>query len=416
MEKTKQNKQRKALRIVVSILIAISVWFYVDSVQAREVTVRIKDIPIEFTGEGTTLADKGLMLLSGYDKTITLNLHGPRNVLYRLDKSEVRVVADTSPITTTGTQTLSYRVIYPDNISSSSLNIESASAYTVTVTVGELYTKDVEIHCNIVGQPAEHFTAGELILDPQVLTLRGQRDDLVNVSYARISIDITNADTTVTSACKFELYDYNDIIVENESIRPVTKLIQATVPIRTTKEVPLQVDYVEEIGSTLATTTRSISPSSVTLTGSKDVLAAIDSITVGTVYLQDLGASQTIIFTITPPEGTELAKGTDTTAAVSIAVSGVAEKEVDTTLISFANIPAGLTVTPVTDSLSVMLRGLTSEIEGITGANVRVVADIGASGVTSAGEHTIPVSVYVDGYNNVGVKGTYQIVARVSAG
>lgn len=40
-------------------------------------------------------------------------------------------------------------------------------------------------------------------------------------------------------ALKFELYDYNDILVQNENIRAAVKLIQVTVPVRTVKEVPL---------------------------------------------------------------------------------------------------------------------------------------------------------------------------------
>jgi YbbR domain-containing protein len=412
MEKNKESKNRKALQIGASILIAIAIWFYVDSVQAREVTVRIKDVPVQFTGEDTTLADNGLMLLSGYDKTITLNLSGPRNVLYHLRKNEVRIVADTSSITSTGTQTLTYRVIYPDNISSSSLKVISASAYTVTVTVGELDTKDVEIHCNITGSPASGFTTGDLVLDPQVLTLRGQRDDLVNVSYARISVDLNNADTTVTSACEFQLYDYNDVLVDSQSIRPVTKLIQATVPIRTTKTVPLKVDFKEAVGSTLATTKYTIQPENVTLVGSKDTLAGIDSLLIGTVYLQDLGASQTMIFNIEPPEGTALAEGTDTTVSVQITVTGVTEKMVDTTNISFTNVPDGFTVVPAADSLTIAVRGLSSEIDAVTGDQLHVTADL--STCKTSGDHTIPVTVTVNGYSNIGVKGTYKIVVKLA--
>ena len=35
------------------------------------------DVPVEFSGENTTLADKNLMLLSGYDTTIDLTIRGP---------------------------------------------------------------------------------------------------------------------------------------------------------------------------------------------------------------------------------------------------------------------------------------------------------------------------------------------------
>ena len=65
----KNNTSRKVLRIIGSILVAIALWIYVDTVTSPEVTLKVKNVPVEFSGEDTTLADRGLMLLSGYDTT-----------------------------------------------------------------------------------------------------------------------------------------------------------------------------------------------------------------------------------------------------------------------------------------------------------------------------------------------------------
>ena len=77
MEKIKSGK---VLRIALAILVAVAVWLYVDSVKAPDVRVKANNIPVEFSGENDTLADKGLMILSGYDTTIDLTLKGPRKV------------------------------------------------------------------------------------------------------------------------------------------------------------------------------------------------------------------------------------------------------------------------------------------------------------------------------------------------
>lgn len=411
MEKSK-SKSKKAVQIIGSILIAIALWLYVDNVQARKVTMNVNDVPVEFSGENSALADKGLMLLSGYDTKIDLKLRGARNVLYRLKGSKVRIVADTSSINATGTQTLSYRVVYPDNISSTAVAVDSASSYTVTVTVGELSTKDVEIRCDMVGELAKGYVADTLILDPAVLTLRGQRDDLINVSYAKITMNLNDSDKSIVNAYAFTLYDYNDIPISNDNIRPAVKLIQANLPVRTTKEVPLKLDFVEAVGSTLSHMTYTIQPEKVTLSGSKDALAQIDSIILGTVYLQDLGNSQTLTFTITAPEHTKL-EGDTATAMVTVVVTGVSETTLTTNRISFENVPAGFTATPVTESLNIALRGLTTEIAAITGEQLKIVADLaGISAV--AGNYTVPAYVYVEGFQNVGVKGTYQVIVNIS--
>ena len=72
MEKNKKDtsavdvdKSKKAIRIAISVLIALVFWFYVDEVKEVNVTTTVHDIPVEFSGEDTALADNGLMLLSG---------------------------------------------------------------------------------------------------------------------------------------------------------------------------------------------------------------------------------------------------------------------------------------------------------------------------------------------------------------
>ena len=84
--------RRKALQVVISILVAIAVWVYVDVEKAPDRTKTIRDIPVEFSGESTTLADKNLMLLSGYDTTVDLTIKGPKRELVKISKDNVRLV------------------------------------------------------------------------------------------------------------------------------------------------------------------------------------------------------------------------------------------------------------------------------------------------------------------------------------
>ena len=316
---------KKALRMALSILIAIAIWLYVDLEKAPDVTTWVRDIPVEFSSENTALADKGLMLLSGYDTTIDLKLKAPRKELVKLGGGKVRIVADTGSIHETGVQSLSYQVYYPDNISRTLVRVEDASAYSVTVTVGELHTKTIPIQCEVTGQVAEDFMAGTLSLDPQELTLRGQRDDLLNISYARIQVDVSGAEKTVVQAVNYELYDYNDVPVANENIRADVELIQAVVPVTTTKEIPLKVQFEEAAGSTLDQGDFSISPSTVQLRGEKSALDNVSEIILDTIYLQDLEETQSLEYEIPVPDGTSLVGDTDS-ATVTIVVSGVTEK------------------------------------------------------------------------------------------
>lgn len=407
----KKTKSAKILRIVIAVAVAIIVWLYVDSVKAPDVRIKANHIPVEFSGENDTLADKGLMLLSGYDTTIDLTLKGPRKVLWKLNKNEIRIVVDTSGISDTGVKTLRYSVVYPDAVSGSQIRVENASAFTVTVTVGELSTKEVPIECELTGQPAAGFVTGDLTLDPAVLVLHAPRDELVNISYAKIHLDMSGANKTVVQAVGYTLYDYNDIAVENDKIRANVKLVQATLPILMQKTVPLKINFVEAVGSTMEQVKYKIEPEEIQLQGSKELLDDINEILLDTVYLQDLSESQTKSYDIVLPEGVEIV-GDVAAAEVTITVSDITEKTVTTSNIVLNQMEAGKSAQLVTTELDVTVRGLTAEVNKIKPENIRVSVDM--SGVTADGTHTVPATVEVTGVNNVSAKGNYQVVVSVS--
>ena len=407
------SKKRKVVRIAISILAAIAIWLYVDLVRQPSVPMKVKDIPVEFSGESTTLADKGLMLLSGYDTTIDLTLKGPRRQLWQIDKDDIRIVVDTSSITEVGSQSLTYQVIYPDGVSKNSITVDWASAYRVTVTVGELYSTEVPLVCEVTGTPKKDFYAEDPILDTNKILLHGQRDDLINISYAKVTVDVTGSDKSYENALAFKLYDYNNIEVDNAAIRPTVKLVQVRVPIKTTKEVPLEMIVRESAGSTRDQVSFSIDPKSVTLAGEKDVLDAIQSIALDTVYLQDISESQTMYYEILAPEKTEIV-GDNHSATVTFTVTGVTEKTVTVSHFQVERVPEGFTGICTTESIKVTIRGLAAEIEAVTEDNIIAVIDF--SSLTAEGEYTLPVNIVVNGYKNISAKGTYQVNVKLEGG
>ena len=85
--------------------------------------------------------------------------------------------------------------------------------------------------------------------------------------------------------------------------------------------------------------------------------------------------------------------------------------EIDYAFQALENVPEGFSAVPVTESLNILLRGLESEMAQITAEDLRITVDL--SGITEPGVHTVPVTVQVANYANVGVKGSYQIVVDV---
>lgn len=402
--------RRKALQVVISILVAIAVWVYVDVEKAPDRTKTIRDIPVEFSGESTTLADKNLMLLSGYDTTVDLTIKGPKRELVKISKDNVRLVASTSSIDSVGVHTLRWDPIYPDGVQSSSLTVDWASKYKVTVTVGELYTKEVPVNCTVTGQVADGYFTGETVLDPITLVLRGQRDDLLNVAYAKLTVNISGATRSVIQTESVQLYDNDDNPVDNGNIRTNASLIQAKVPVLTTKEVSLAVELSGVPGVAGQSIKTTVTPTSVRLIGEADVLENINEIVLATLYIEDLDLWQQNSYVVTAPDGTWLANSNEV-ATVEITMEGIEEMTVTVDTFSYTNVPSGL-YPEITGGLDVRLWGLADELAKMDAAALTAMADL--SGITEPGSYRVPVTVTISGYRDVAVKGSYEVTVYIT--
>ena len=363
--RTPRFNRSKTVQVIISILVALALWVYVDVEKAPERTKTIRDVPVEFSGENTTLADKNLMLLSGYDTTIDLTIRGPKRELVKMSRDNVRVIASTSSIDSVGVHQLDWTVSFPDGVVRTNVSVEKASLSQITV----------------------------------------------NVSCAKLTVEISGATRSVVQTVDVQLYDYDGNLVENSNIRTSASLIQAKVPVLTTKEVALAIEFEGVPGAAADSIVCDIAPKTVRLNGEADVLASIDKLVLATLHVDDLGLHQQNSYVVTPPDGTWLVNGNEV-ATADITLDGISETTLTVTDLSFTGLPAGLYAVVPEGGLTVRLWGLSEEIEAITAENLRATADM--STVTGQGSFTVPVTVTVSGFSDVTVRGTYELTLTIT--
>ena len=405
-----KSKRRQIFYVFLSLLIASMVWFYVSN--GDEVTVNVHGVAVEFLNEDTTLADKGLMRVSGEeDVTVDLKLKFPRRLAYSFDTSQIRLVCDLSSVTYAGKQSVSYNILLPSGVSTRDVSVESPTVRTVQIEIGELSKKDIEIRCNVVGNVAEGYIAGTVEMLPETLEVRGQQADIMQISYAQVTLDIENASSTVVELLDYELYDFNDQLIESKNIHPMSENVQVTMPVLKVKDVPLTVNFIESAGSRLENYTYTLSHSSITLSGDATQMAGISEISLGTLALEDVQGSETLTYDILIPDGVNNLSGI-TSATLTISSGDISTKEVEATHFSYENFSGDHTVTVVTSSLPVTLRGSASDLEAIYGREVHVIADLSDIAADS-GSYTVPARIEVSGYD-VGAVGTYEVTVHIS--
>lgn len=406
----KKNKNRKVAQIIVAVLITMALWIYMEVYVSPESTVEVDNIPVEFTNEDTILAENGLMLLSGYDTTVNLRLKGARKDLMWLDTSQIRLVANTGSITSAGVQSLKYDIFYPDDFPSNKVSVDWRSLYNITVNVGQLYSKEVPIEVEVKGQVADGYFTDDVSIDPQVLTLRAEREDMLNIKYAKVTVNLAGATSTLIKTLEYTLYDYNDVPVYNDNIRSNIKLIQVTVPVRTTKTVPLIMNLV---GAELMESVNvDIRPSSVTLVGEGSTLAGISEVTLDKIYVEDLvpGMNGPYSYTIKLPDGVTTSDGTKE-AVVTVAINGTTEGTVTVDNITCEGVADGLKA-EVREPLEVSIWGNEEEVAAAIADSVRVRVDL--SEITEPGEYVLPATVTAIEGSGITVRGAYKVTVHVT--
>ena len=407
------NRKNRGLYILLSVLIAAAIWFFVDEYgnnggpYLQEKT--IENIPIEYRYENI-LVNRGLMLMEeGTSSTIDLTLEGGRRLMSRLDRSDIQVTVDLSAIAAPGIQNLNYKITY-SNSRFNDLTRKAAMPNFATVNISELNKKTVDVRCELVGNVAAEHSAGALRLDQNTIDIRGLDADLDAISYAKVTLDIgKDAMETVSQELPCQFYDRYDRPVDVSKLHPSAETVEVTLPIYVTKELKLEVKFREAVALRADNLNVHIEPESILVSGDARQLRDVETLTLGELDLLDIPKSgiSTHSFSVTLPEEWQNLNNV-TRATMTVSFKDMVSVKVPVTGITYINQPAGKEITVLNQDFGITVYGTAADVASVTSERLTVTADLrdfsGASGT-----YTVPVSVVLNTYKDVAVAGTYEI-------
>ena len=414
----KSNRRQKVFYMALCVLAAIVVWIFVDNYGTNGGPVThtkwFRDVPITYTGE-TVLTDRGLMLLEENTvATVDLEMEGTMWDLALLDKDYIKVTADLSNVSRTGVQTVTSVIYsYTEDYFRQRISVNDRNPSTITINVAELYHKTVDVRCEITGNVAEGYSAGELQVSPTEIEVRGDQADVDAVSYAKVTLDLgEDATSTVTGELPIQFYDANDQLLENTSLQTTEETIQVTLPVYVTRELQLTMNFVESAGARMNNVDWEIVPNTIQVSGPAEVLNSMDSIVLDTFDLASLGSTTNYSYAIPIPEGCENLSGV-TRATLRISFRDMQRTTVTATNFILQNAPDGRDVNLLTEQLAVSIFGTSGNVEAITGDDILVTVDLADFG-SAVGTYTVPAEVTVLG-RDVGVSGgPYRVRVTIS--
>ena len=410
----------KILYIILSVIISISLWFYVTSLDGNLSTKPIKNIPITFTGVDI-LEERNLMITSSVPPA-TVEVRAAPTVLYKLTDESIRLTVNVSQITEASEYTLAYTASLPAGVSQSDVEFISGQTGNVTFTVSRFISREVEVRGRFVGTVAENHLPGsddEFIFAPKKITVSGQANLVNQVDHVLVTVDGDKLSEPVNGEYPYQLIGVDGEPIAGLDVNCSEDVVYVTYPIWATKEIDLNVNFITGGGVSKDTINYTMTTDSITVAGTKEVIASITegSITLATINLADVGDGDQLTYTIPlADELINLSNITEVTITIDLP-SNLTTKTFHITEITWIGLPSGWNAQMVTQVLPVEVRGRTNLLEDLIPENIRVVVDLKDINL-APGQYSMPVKIYLNSAGTaeqIGVKGTdYKVVVSIS--
>lgn len=407
-----ERQKNKGLYMVVSVLVAIGLWTYVVGALNPDSSGPVRNLPVTFAGTNV-LESRELMITSGLEQTVTLNVTGKRDALLALSADTVSVTIDVSSITQPGQYSSEYQVSYspPPGVSFNSVAIMDRYPQTVSFTVVRQATRTIPIRGTSTGSVAEGYQVGEFSFTPETLEVRGEEALVNQIDYALVTLDQEDMSETYNGDLPYVFVTFTGDVMDPAGLETSDTLIRTTLPVFQLKEVPLTVNIIPGGGATDKNVKVDIEPESIVVSGAPADLEPLKEISLGDIDLAKVMGSDMLTFPITLSSELTNVSGV-AEATVALTMEGLTTATLEVNNIELIHCPEGYTASAVTQTRQIQIRGAADAVNAVAASQLLIVADL-ANTVTATGTQTIPVKVYLNGRNDVGVVGDYNIVVSV---
>lgn len=423
-KKTKGNSifDNRRFVLFISVLLAAFAWIIVAGFIKPGETATLNDIVINYRQKESNYKNLGLSLVGDLRETASVDVEGDSNVIYKLRSTDVTIAPDYSNVTGAGTYVVPLRATREVDGNFEVVKIKPDSV-TLQFEVMDKMTITVQGKADGI-EAAEGYFKDTLIVSPTTIDVTGPSSEIEKIVEAVAEVPDKEVRTeTKYYGASVKLLDENGDQVDSSLITLSESEVEITVPILEVREIPIvpvyssaPANFDTEWFNSLIT----LSEQTIEIAAAKEEINNFTECQVGPIDISLFDISQTtVVYPITFPEKSKnkiknIAQLNQVTATID--TSGLAQKtfKVESSNIEVVNVPAGLTITPVTKTgLNVTLVGPTDVIDGLLAENV--VVQVEAYGVTSeqGGQQNLAARVVVSSNNRVFAVGQYQVVCQV---
>ncbi len=351
---------------ILSVLLAVILWFQVVSQQNPERQVTIKNVPVSYVK-----VDSSLVIMDKKPDVIEVQIKGYKRFVDTVTAADIKATVDLSGASTG-------KDLYPIEVTISKDKVEfvEASPAQATVRFENLVTKSVPVEV-VASNLDPDFASSQVTVRPSAISVSGPASVVQRVARMVAEVDLRGATATVQQQVQVRPVDADGNEVKNVSFTKAP--VDVSVPIlKLPPAKSVQVTLPSVVGSPakgFRVGTVTVEPSSVTIRGLPALIEDITSVTAQAVDVT--GASANVIkeVAVVAPQGVEMVEPRSIQVTVTIVPETGATKTLEVP-VKVVNGAANLKYALEASTVKVTVNGLASDIDNLRADSIDASVDV----------------------------------------
>lgn len=411
-------------RMILSGILAIVIWFILVLTAFPETTVIIKNVPIDFSLDGSYADVAGLSVMSHEEATVNVQLSGLRYVIGDYSAEDIKVSLNLDAVRASGSYELALSV---SSVNGDQFTVAEMEPKTVHVEFDYLVTKTLSVAdgtlvadlSNVKAQIGYILDPDEVTITPGEVTVSGPKDYVDQITSCVVGFDgeYTFNKSTSSSNTVASLYS-GDAVFENPKVTLNTDSFNVLVPVYMKKVLPLGVEVQPtHDGFDLDSLSYTINPVGITVRTQDESVANLTEIFLGYIDLRMVGPGLNSVFEFDIPKSDLYSDISDNeTAQVVFDLDGYSSKDINipNSQIYIINAPDDYKCLVEQERIrNVTVVGPSEIIDQIDASDV--IAQINMLDYNvSAGDQIMTVTLFLPNYDNVWCMGTHKVYCSIT--
>ena len=390
---------------IVSVIIAIIIWYAVTDISDPIITRTFADIPVQITNESYIAEGRKTYQVSEQYQTMAVSIRGNRSVVNKVQAEDITVTADLTQIVTMDTDP----VYVPVTASCAGISSENIRTQTTTIPIEIEDVDSARFPISVdVGDtsPAKEYEIGSRTADPETITISGPESLISKISSVVAKVDVSGMSESGTVKGTLVVIDKNlDEMTETQmnflNFETGSREIDVTIELwRKQTGVQLEAEYSGTPEQGYQVTEITTTPEEITVAGTEKALSELANgnvVTIPADLINIDGQSRDTDITVNidelltdEPELKITSSAETVTVHVSILPNGSQEFQLDVDQIQTTNLASNLTVLYDQTQIPVRIKASDENLEKFDTS--MLLATIDLSGLT-AGDYTVPVQI-----------------------